>query len=144
MFDKVNGRTISKNDEIAECLNSYYVTITETLNIDQAPTSDLVEPSPHPFFEAIQKFRSHPNVIKIRHIVEESAVFQFYRFEPADIWDEINRLGASKNTSGNLPTHILMLTSDLSFSAATKLANKMVEQCTFPEKLKTIVNPLCF
>ena len=35
-----------------------------------------------------------------------------------------------------MPTHILKLTSDISFSAVTKLANEMVEQCTFPDELK--------
>ena len=102
-----NGRTISKSDEIAECFNSYFAIIAETLNIDQAPTTDVIEPSPHPVFEAIQKFRSHPSVIKIRQMVEENAVFQFRRFESAEVWDEINRLDASKTTSGDLPAHIL-------------------------------------
>ena len=58
-----NGSKLSKGDEIAECFNSYFATITETLSIDQAPTSDVIEPSPRPVFEAIQKFRSHPSVI---------------------------------------------------------------------------------
>ena len=61
-------------------------------------------------------------------MVEEDAVFQFRPFDPAEVWDEINRLDASKKTSGDLPAHILKLTSDLSFSAVTKLANEMVEQ----------------
>ena len=128
-----NRRTMSKSDEIAECFNSYFATITETLKIDQAPTSDVIEPSPHPVFEAIQKFRSHPSVIKVRQMVDENAVFQFHHFEPAEVWDKINRLDASKKTSGDLPVHILKLTSDLSFGAVTKLANEMVEQCIFPE-----------
>ena len=33
-------------------------------------------------------------------------------------------------------THILKLTSDLSFSAVTKLANEMVQKSTFPDELK--------
>ena len=37
-----NGRTISKNDKVAECFNSYLATITETLNIENAPTSDVI------------------------------------------------------------------------------------------------------
>ena len=69
-------------------------------------------------------------------MAEENAVFQFRRFEYAEVWDEINRLDVSKKTSGDLPAHILKLTSGLSFSEATKLAYEMVEQCIFPEKLK--------
>ena len=126
-----NGRTMSKSDEIAECFNSYFATITETLNIDQAPTSDVIEPSPHPVFEAIQKFRSHPSVIKIRQMVEENAVFQFRHFEPAEVWDEINRLDASKKTSGDLPIHILKLTSDLSFGRLLNLQMKWSNSAYF-------------
>ena len=33
-------------------------------------------------------------------------------------------------------THILNSTIDHSFSAVTKLANEMVQQCTIPDKLK--------
>ena len=64
----------------------------------------------------------------------ESDTFDFCPFEPAEVWDEVNRLDTTKKTSGDVPTHILKLTSDLSFSAVTKLANKMVEQCTFPDE----------
>ena len=35
-----------------------------------------------------------------------------------------------------MPSHILKLTSDLSFCAVTKLANDMVQQCELPNELK--------
>ena len=38
-------------------------------------------------------------------------------------------------TSGDVPLHVLKLTPDLSFSALTKLANEVVQQCTFPDEL---------
>ena len=64
-------------------------------------------------------------------------------FEPAEVWDEINRLDTTKKTSGDVPTHILKLTSDISFSAVTKLANEMAQQSTFPDELKlTDVSPV--
>ena len=63
-------------------------------------------------------------------------IFEFRLFKPAEFWDEKNRLDNTKKTSADLPTHIFKLTSDLSFSAVTKLANEMVQRCVFPEKLK--------
>ncbi len=73
------GCTVCKNDEIAECFNSYSATITEMLNIEKAPTTEIIEPVPHPIFEAIQKFKMHPTIIKIRQMTEENNddVFQF-------------------------------------------------------------------
>ena len=65
-----------------------------------------------------------------------SDIFEFRLFTHAELWDEINRLDNTKKTSGDLPTHILTLTSDLSFSAVTKLVNEMVQRCIFPEQLK--------
>ncbi len=131
-----NGCTVSKNEEIAECFNSCFAKITETLNIEKAPTTEIIEPAPRPIFEAIQKFKLHPSIIKIRQMTEESDVFQFRPFELAEVWDEINKLDSTKKTSGELPANILKLTSDLSFSVVTKFANEMVQQCIFPEKLK--------
>ena len=62
-------------------------------------------------------------------MTRESNTFEFRPFEPAEVWDEINHLDTTKKTSGDLPTHILKSTSDLSISAVTKLANEMVQQC---------------
>ena len=39
-----NGHTITKRDEIAECFNSYFTTITDTLDIEKAPASVVIEP----------------------------------------------------------------------------------------------------
>ena len=97
-------------------LYSYFATKTATLNIEQATTSDVIEPFLHPVFEAMQKFRSHTIVIKIRQIVRENGVFKFRLFEPADIWDEVNRLETTKKTSGDLLAHVFRITADPSLS----------------------------
>ena len=128
-----NGNIITKRDEIAECFNSHFTTITETLNIEKAPTSKIIEPFSHPVIDAIKKFRLHQSIVKIRQINKKSDTFQFHPFEPAEVWDEINRLDTTKKTSGDVPTHILKLPSDLSFSAVTKLANELVQKSTFPD-----------
>ena len=61
----------------------------------------------------------------------ESDTFEFHCFEPTEVWDEINRLYTTKKTRGDLPTHILKLISDLSFSAVTKLVNEWSKYSTF-------------
>ena len=69
-------------------------------------------------------------------MVRENGVFRFRVFEPAEVWNEVNRLDTTKTTSGDLPAHILKITSDLSFSAVTQLANEIAQQCKFPNKFK--------
>ena len=68
-------------------------------------------------------------------MARENDTFEFRSFEPAEVWGEINLLDTTKKTSWDAPTHILK-TSDLSFSAVTKLANEMVQQRTFPDEHK--------
>ena len=65
-----------------------------------------------------------------------SDTLDFCLLKPAEVWDKINCLDTTKKTSGDLPTLLFKLTSDLSFSVVTKLVNAIVEQCTFqPNKL---------
>ena len=69
-------------------------------------------------------------------MTRENDTFKFCAFEPAEVWDEINRFDITKKTHGGAPSHAIQLTSDLSFRAVTKLANDMAQQCTFPDALK--------
>ena len=71
-------------------------------------------------------------------MTRESDTFDFCPFEPVEVWDEIYHLDTTKKTSGDVPTHILKLTSDFSFSAVAKLANEMVQQCTCPDELELV------
>ena len=72
-----NGDTITKRDEIAECFNSYFTIITETLNIEKAPASEVIEPFSHPVVYTITKFRLHQSIVKVRQITKESYTFEF-------------------------------------------------------------------
>ena len=132
-----NRNTMINRDEIAECFNSYFATITETLNIEKAPTGEVIGPVSHQVVDAIKKFRlHHQSIVQVGPMTRESDTFDFCPFEPAEVWDKLNCLDTSKKTSGDVPTHILKLTSYLSYSAVTKLANKIAQQCTFPDEIK--------
>lgn len=52
-----DGQTITKREEIAECFNSYFTILTETLNIEKAPESVVIETLSHPLIDPIKKFR---------------------------------------------------------------------------------------
>ena len=112
---------------MTDCFSSYFVTITETLNIEKAPTSEVIEPFSHQVVNAIKKLRLHQSIVKIRQITRGNDTFDFCPFEPAEILDEINRLDTAKKANGDMPTHTLKLTSDLSFSAVTNLVNEMAQ-----------------
>ena len=77
--------TITKSDEIAECFNSYCTTITETLSIEKAPTSDITEPFSRPVVEALQEFILHQSIIEIKQMIPESDFFEFCLFKHAEV-----------------------------------------------------------
>ena len=141
-----NGYKITKRDEIAECFDSYCMTITETLKIEKTHRSEVIEPFSHPVVNAefrIRKCRLHPIIVRLRRITLKSDTLEFRLFEPAEAWHVISRLDNSKKASGDLPTYIFKPASDLSFSAVTKLVNEMVKKCTLPDRFKlTDVSPV--
>ena len=77
-----------------ECVNSYFATTSSKL--PQATSSCFV---------AIQNFRSHLSVINIEQMHGEDAVSHFRLFEPADVWNEVNRSDKSKRINLRLPFH---------------------------------------
>ena len=50
--------------------------------------------------------------------------------------NEINCINIRNKNSGDIPAHILKMTSDLSFNKVTNIANSMAQSCIFPDPLK--------
>ena len=131
-----DGVLLSNDEDVSECFNTYFVNITDTLDIDRAPCMTISDPSLHPVHRAVLRYSEHPSIIRIKERVTETNKFAFQAFEFSEVWDEINHLNTTKKTSGDIPTHILKMTSDLSFNKVTNIANSMVKSCTFPDPLK--------
>ena len=47
-----------------------------------------------------------------------------------------HHLNIRRETSGDIPSHILKKTSDLSFNKVTNIANTMAQSCIFSDPLK--------
>ena len=69
--------------------------------------------------------------------------FVFLGFEYSEVSDEINHLNIRKKSSGDIPSRILEMTSNLSFNKVTTIANVVVQSCIFLDALKlTVVSPV--
>ena len=89
------------------------------------------------------RYSKHPSIIRIKERANDTNKFAFQAFEYSEVWDEIKRLNIRNRRSGNIPPHILKMTSDLSFNKVTNIANTMVQSCIFPDPLKlTDVSPV--
>jgi hypothetical protein len=73
-----DGLIIQNNDKTGELLNVYYNSITKSLNLfewKQGANFDLG----HPVLNAIQKYKDHPSILKIRSMWGASTCFSFKR-----------------------------------------------------------------
>ena len=108
------GEAVSKNEEIATHFNNYFNDIIKGVNIKKWCISDTLPDDP--LVNAIQKYESHPGIIKIKLSVETTQLFDFNFVNSDEISKIKNSLDRTKKMSGAIPTKIV------------KLANKQIRK----------------
>ena len=132
-----NENIVNDDKIICEILNSYFVNITDTLPTTAPPESDIeITSTTDCELHSIQKYRNHPSIVRIKENVGVVDKYEFNFVAPIDVWNEINQLNDSKESSGEIPTDILKLLSGLCIDQITFYINKMFECSKFPDKLK--------
>ena len=128
---------ISDDAMIAECFNSHFVNITDSLGLDpmfkQIPNCIELDEKVE---VALMKYRNHPSIIAIKHKVRYEKKFQFYHVYPWDVMNFVEALDASKSTSGNIPTKIIKMAKDILCPYLTDCINAAIQNCSFPDELK--------
>ena len=64
-----DGVLLSNDEDASECFNTYFVNITDTLDIDRAPCMTISDPSLHPVHRAVLRYSEHPSIIRIKERV---------------------------------------------------------------------------
>ena len=76
-----NDNIIRDDKEISQYFNEYFATITDSLNIPKFPTPPI--PNTEDFVcDAIQKYVSHPSVLKIKGRAINNERFKFSSVDP--------------------------------------------------------------
>ena len=70
-----NEAILTDDKEVAECFNSYFANIVETLNILPEAIEEY-ERSPDPIVDAINKYASHPSIKKIKDMQATDEKFE--------------------------------------------------------------------
>ena len=83
------------SDEVAECLNSYYNNVTKSLNLFKWNQSSN-KVSSHPVRSAIEKFKEHLSIQKIKSIWGGGNTFKLREVSEKEIYDMIMELVCSK------------------------------------------------
>ena len=99
-----DGKIVSNVVEIAECFNTYFTNITNSLEIypifkvasDQLPTEQMV-------MRAIDKYRDHKSICIIKdHFTSDDNNFQFSHVNTMEVMCQIELLDKSKSNSGTI------------------------------------------
>ena len=124
---------ISDDAMIAECFNSHFVNITDSLGLDSMfkQVSSCIELDEKLKF-ALMKYSNHPSIIAIKHKASYEQKFQFSHVYPWDVMKFIETLGASKSTSGNIPTKIIKMAKDILCPYLTDCINTAVQKLFIP------------
>ena len=96
-----DGSLLTDDKDISECFNIYFTKITDTFDSERPIIDD------NSVLGAIERYKTHPSIIKIKQLIRPNHQFSFCKFGTKEVWDEINRLDGSKSVSGNIRKTIL-------------------------------------
>ena len=139
----VEGDEIMANDlQIANTMNEYFANVTKTLDIkDYQPdifSSDNIftETTPDNIDFALNKFKHHPSILKIKGKNLNVDHFSFSHINPEVVRYHILKLETGKSVSGNIPISILKKSVDVVMSPLTDCFNNCINEGRFPNELK--------
>ena len=96
-------------------MNDFFSKAVENLNIEGYSVEGfLIDPHVDRISNAIEKFRIHPSIVKIKESIIIKEKFSFPETELAEIKKEIHGLNVNEPTTlNNIPAKLLFLTSDI-------------------------------
>ena len=86
------GEKIISNDvEVAETMNEFFVTVTDSLGINENSNNEnATEGISDPVEKAVQKFANHPSILKIKGRYQNAGPFVFQKVTPDAVDKEIH------------------------------------------------------
>ena len=133
-----NEDIITDEKEVAEKLNNFFIETVENLDIDCFLERDQYEGNPNDTIEDIvKKYVRHPSVLKIKEYITPEYDFSFSPTTTQQLEIEIQQLDPKKASAENdIPTKVLIETSDVASHYLTKICNESKKDHIFPESLK--------
>ena len=129
---------ISNDDEVAETMNEFFVSVTDSLGIkENSGYENATEGITDPIDEAVHKFSNHPSILKIKNHYQNAGSFHFQKVTPDALDKEVRDLNPKKATTHkNVPPKILKSNSDICVETLTQIFNDCIENSSFPDELK--------
>ena len=96
--------------------------VTETIDVDKydAPDKAYVDMN-DTVLRTIEKYKSHPNILRIRLLGKNKPEFKFKHFPPGS--QEFDQLLENKNSTAGIPVQVLKRYADICLPLLTDLVN---------------------
>ena len=131
------GEVISDDKVIAECLNSHFVNITDSLGLDPSFKDDGIDVSlENKVDKATEKYKDHPSIVAIRSKAPIGKKFDFSYVNLLNVMIKIEAFDTGKSSSGNIPTKIIQEANEVICPYLTDCINATMDNCCLPNKQK--------
>ena len=128
---------ISNDINVAETMNEFFSNAVQKLAVKGFQGNLNWDMGNDDISNAINKFRSHPSIIKIKERITIKKTFSFEYSSVDDIEAEIQKLNTNKPTTfNNIPAKILIENSDICSPYLSKIYNESILNSNFPGPLK--------
>ena len=136
--NEILEEVISKENEISEVFNNFFINIVPNLNISAKVglNENFIETN-DPVSNAISKFCNHPSISMIKDKNRTSNKFSFCDVTFDEVLEKVNHLKANKSSQQNdIPTNILKSNASFFAEYFSKNINYCIGQSKLPADLK--------
>ena len=129
---------ISEDNRISELFNDFFRNAVINLNVDIDPGLLVnVDHIDDPILKAIEKYKNHPSIIKIKEVREIPMLFEFNFLTMHEVALEIRNINSSKsNPIDSIPAKMIKENSSFFCTLLYNNFKNCISTCTFPNKLK--------
>ena len=128
---------LQEETRVAEILNSYFLTITDTLGLDpffkDTGQNETVDQMVN---QAVEKYKNHNSILRIKEKTKNFPSFGFTHVNPWEVSEQIDALNTKKASSGGIPSKVLKMSKKAICPHPTDCINTSSNDCVFPEELK--------
>ena len=128
-----NGYFLTENNKIAKTFNSFFETVTDSLNLFS--WSSKVKVWDDKVQEIILNFSSQPSILKTKGKFQLNKIFSFQHISEATVRKVVKNLPSDKVSAGEIPIKILK-ESTFCFPELTNCINESLTNNKFPDTLK--------
>ena len=134
----VDDIILSKDEEVANTFNTFFIEAVNQLNVRIAP--ELISSTDHlsnPVEKAVKRFDNHPSILVIKEKFQFDTNFSFQYISIKDMKDEIENLQKSKAfPKETMPTSIIVENVDIFSTILHNNFNNNIYSGIFPSTLK--------